>query len=337
MKFVFHVGPHKTGTTAIQVSLRENHETLLESKVFIPETSLGNHGHHEIPWALLGWDLRLLGANLKEVDLELYLNKVISEALLEGCDTIVFSSEDFSLLDNKHWSHLLITIQKLAPMGARVDFRIVFLYRKIDELIRGQYKTLVLLGLDLKFEKVQESLRSHFDNVYKFLETLPSRIQPDIEALGIIYQPKGLINLFWTNFFPDLKISELENNSVKLNTGYSDESIELFRKANSLDSISFDIDFLLHWPSFHSLSSNSRVAARRKELFPSHEAQLIGTDELLRQRDKYRSERDELLSERDQLRFDLDLVYNSRSWALTRPVRFVANYFRSFRHKGKAP
>ena len=334
MKFVFHVGPHKTGTTAIQVSLRDNRESLLESKLFIPETSIGNHGHHEIPWALLGWDLRLLGANFKEVDLELYLKKVISEALLEDCDTIVFSSEDFSLLDNKHWSHLLITIQKLAPMGAQVDFKIVFLYRKIDELVRSHYKTLVLLGLDLKFEKVQEKLRSHFDNVYKFLEALPSRISPEIEALGIIYQPKDLTNLFWTNFFPELKIAKLKTNSVILNAGCSDELIELFRKANGLDSIGFDIDYLLHWPSFQSLSSNSRVAARRKELFPSHEAHLIGADELLRQRDKYRSERDELRSERDELRSELGLVYNSRSWAITRPVRFVANYFRSLRHKG---
>jgi hypothetical protein len=244
-----------------------------------------------------------------------------------------------------------MTILKLAQMGTRVDFKIVFLYRKIDELIRGQYKSLVLLGLDLKFEKVQEKLRSHFDNVYKFLETLTSRIPTEMEALGIIYQPKGLTNLFWNNFFPDLKISKLKTNNVILNAGYSDESIELFRKANSLESISFDMDSLLHWPSFHSLTSNSRVASRRKEMFPGHEAHLIGTDELLRQRDRYRSERDELLSERDELlserdellserdklRFDLDLVYNSRSWALTRPVRFIANYFRSLRHKGSTP
>jgi hypothetical protein len=337
LKFVFHVGPHKTGTTAIQVSLRDNRKSLLESKVFIPETSLVNHGHHEIPWALLGWDLRLLGANSKEVDLELYLERVIAEALLAECDTIVFSSEDFSLLDDKDWSHLLVTIQNLVRMGTQVDFRILFFYREIDDAVRSQYKTLVLLGLDLKFEKVQEKLRVHFDNVYRFLEDLPNRISTKVETRRFNYQSKGHTNLFWAYFLPGLKISELENNSVKLNTGYSDESIELFRKANILDSISFDIDFLLHWPSFHSLSSNSRVAARRKELFPSHEAQLIGTDELLRQRDKYRSERDELLSERDQLRFDLDLVYNSRSWALTRPVRFVANYFRSFRHNGKAP
>jgi hypothetical protein len=331
------VGPHKTGTTAIQVSLRDNRKSLLESKVFIPETSLVNHGHHEIPWALLGWDLRLLGAQSKEVDLELYLEKVIAEALLAECDTIVFSSEDFSLLDDKDWSNLLVTIQNLVRMRTQVDFRILFFYREIDDVVRSQYKTLVLLGLDLKFEKVQEKLRVHFDNVYRLLEALPNRISTKVETRGFNYQSKGHTNLFWTYFVPDLKISELKNNSVKLNTGYSDESIELFRKGNSRDSIRFNIDSLLHWPSFHSLNSNSKVASRRKEMFPSHEAQLIGTDELLRQRDRYRSERDELLFERDKLRLDLDLVYNSRSWALTRPVRFVANYFRSFRHKGKAP
>jgi hypothetical protein len=333
LKFVFHVGPHKTGTTAIQICLRDNRKSLLESKIFIPETSFTNHGHHEIPWALLGWDLRLIGAQSKEFDLELYLGKVIAGALLGECDTIVFSSEDFSLLDDNDWSNLLITIQKLAPMGTQADFKILFFYRNIDDLVRSNYKTLVLLGLDLKFEKVQEKLRGHFDNIYRLLEALPNRISTKMETLGFNYQSEGNTDLFWTYFSPDLKISEKKNMSVRFNAQYSDKSIELFRKKNSLDSARFDIDSLLHWPSFHSLTSNSRVASRRREMFPDHDAHLIGSDVLLRQIDKLLSERDILLSERDKLRFELDLVYKSRSWGYTRPVRCVANYFRSLRHK----
>ncbi len=351
MRFVFHVGPHKTGTTAIQVSLRHNRKSLLESKVFVPEGPLLNYGHHEVPWALLGWDLRLVGAQSKEVDLKLYLENVIAEALQAECDTIVFSSEDLSLLNDKDWSNLLVTIQKQVLTGTRVDFRIIFFYREIDELVRSQYKTLVLLGLDLEFEKVQEKLRIHFDNVYRFLEDLPNRISTKVETIGFNYQPKGQTNLFLSYFATVLKTPELKNNGETLNTGYSDESIELFRKGNSLDPIRFDIDSLMLWPRFHSLTYNSRLASRRKEMFTSHEVHIIGTEALLRERDRYRSERDELLSERDELlserdellserdklRFDLESVYNSRSWALTRPVRFVANYFRSPRHKGSAP
>ncbi|MEI6505200.1 MAG: hypothetical protein WCO90_04885, partial [Planctomycetota bacterium] len=38
VRFVFHVGPHKTGTTSVQVTLHANRDRLLRDGVLYPPT-----------------------------------------------------------------------------------------------------------------------------------------------------------------------------------------------------------------------------------------------------------------------------------------------------------
>jgi len=328
LKVFFHVGPHKTGTTAIQVYLTQNRGRLLESKVFFPKCPTGAIGNHKIPWSLLGWDLRMIGNDSRDIDLVAHLKKVMDDALLGECDTILLSSEDFSLLSPELWSQLLSSIQKVAPKNKKLEFKVGFFYRELDELVRSQYKTLVLLGLELKFEQVGEKLMSHFNNVYSILESLETKTSNQLETLGVGFQFKDSVKVFLSSFFPDLKIYDNEIDDMPLNASYSDELIESFRKLNCLDPVKFDTNQLLHWPKFHNLAYNLRLAERRRTMFPDNEARLVSPGQLIKERDALRSERDALRSERDAL-------YGSRSWALTLPFRILANYARSLNAKNE--
>ena len=328
MKYFFHVGPHKTGTTAIQKSLRESREALLKAGIFVPEELTGGLGHHEIPWVLFGWDMRMIGAEFQEIDLEVYLRKVQKEALLSQCDTILFSSEDFSLCGYEHWDRLLTVIQNIAPDESQIEFKIGYVNRDLNELVVSQYKSLVLLGLDLAFDQVQEKLSNHFRNVYMFLDTLPKKLNFKLEILSNSNDSGDILSSFWASFFPEFKTSDPGIGGM-FNASYSAELIEGFRNENSLAPVKFDENHLLHWPSFHDLSSISELAARRHDFFPGHDARTLTPEQLVLQRNALRSERDALRSERNALRSERDLLHKSRFWAITRPLRFAIKTFRS--------
>ena len=103
MRVIFHVGPHKTGTTAIQLSLDRYRSELSSKGVHIPKPLTGFPGQHEISWSMLGWNLRTVGAPQARYSVTRILAKEIRRAHAQRCSTIVFSSEDFSLLEPREW------------------------------------------------------------------------------------------------------------------------------------------------------------------------------------------------------------------------------------------
>jgi hypothetical protein len=79
-RVIFHVGPHKTGTTAIQ-------QALLEGESFgYPRAEIYGPGHAHIAW-------RALGINNFQPETSLLVDITNS---LSAFDTVVFSSEEFS-------------------------------------------------------------------------------------------------------------------------------------------------------------------------------------------------------------------------------------------------
>jgi hypothetical protein len=69
MQVILHVGPHETGTTAIQNFLQNNRAQLIESRGYVPRSSTDSPGNHEIPWLLRGWDLGLIGGTDNTISL----------------------------------------------------------------------------------------------------------------------------------------------------------------------------------------------------------------------------------------------------------------------------
>jgi hypothetical protein len=94
-RLILHVGPHKTGTTAIQTALHRNRESLILAGVFLPVNSVehgqcmpvlreffsGNDYEETYPWAS------------KELD----IHEILVEMAEAGCGTLLLSAEEFSL------------------------------------------------------------------------------------------------------------------------------------------------------------------------------------------------------------------------------------------------
>jgi hypothetical protein len=88
MKVYWHIGPHKTGTTALQRALRE-HAVSGKSSYFYPTTSLVDTvAHAQLAWRFLG-----LAGCVREPEI---LLRRVAAAKKAGFEKIVFSSEEFS-------------------------------------------------------------------------------------------------------------------------------------------------------------------------------------------------------------------------------------------------
>jgi hypothetical protein len=262
MQVIFHVGPHKTGTTSIQNFMQLNSAFLKSSGVYVPEPLSSLPGNHEIPWALLGWDLRLIESRDSSVSLETYLYEVIQEARKSSCTSILFSSEDFSLLDEGHWRKLLSDIESITSTTEPVSFRIVSVFRQPKQYLPSQYKTLVVLGLSKKFEDVSDALDRHFMNVHDGIRKLPDLYDGVLEVAELKYVSSGLMAVFWKALFPWIDIPLDLLREVRANVSHDDKVIEQMRQENLDANLDFDINRLLHWPAFHDLASSSETVRR---------------------------------------------------------------------------
>ena len=343
MRIIFHIGPHKTGTTAIQQFLQVNSEFLRDSGVYIPRPLSHDVGHQEIAWSLLGWDLGFIGYEGSDFSLDLYLQNTLSEAVAFRCDSIIFSSEDLSLLSLAQWKELLARIQLVAPKTDVVSFQIVSVYRDLDQYICSQYKTLVMLGLPQEFREVRSRLKEHFLETHTRIQALPDSIDSISEVINLSYQPKGLVLSFWNAVLPELETPAVALQEARFNPSYDDYIVELVRQGNQFSGLEFDNNHLLKWPTFHTPSSVAALAERRQKLASAHhsllterdsllterDSLLTERDSLLTERDSLLTERDSLLTERDSLLTERDSLLTSNSWKVTRPLRFIAKTFRS--------
>ena len=88
MKAYWHIGPHKTGTTALQHALRQQAASS-ECRYFYPATSLVEDiAHAQLAWRFLG-----LAGCAREPEI---LLRRVAAAEKAGFSKVVFSSEEFS-------------------------------------------------------------------------------------------------------------------------------------------------------------------------------------------------------------------------------------------------
>ena len=129
-KIVFHIGTHKTGTTAIQNRLFSNRKTLLNNGILYPDAGVrrGHSGHHEFAWAAAGQSHRLKGKSIDEV-----FHEVQSSIDSAGDKTVVFSSEEFG---NLNVNQIIDMKSRLSIQSAKIVF---YLRNQVDYLI-SQYK-----------------------------------------------------------------------------------------------------------------------------------------------------------------------------------------------------
>jgi len=328
MQVIIHVGPHKTGTTAIQGFLRRNIDFLGESGVHVPRTLTTHAGHHEIPWTLLGWPIELLGDGIESSSLDRFVEGALNDATAAGCSKTLFSSEDFSLLNRAQWKDLLATIYSTATKTAPVSVHIVTVYRNPEEYISSQYKTLVLLGLSQELGEVTESLRAHFLEVHQMLQSLTHLFEEVTEVTQLAYRDDGMVSLFCDSLFPGLIFPDASSGEIRVNQSVDDFIIEAIRQGNVNSGVEFDTNHLLHWPMFQKANSGLMLSERARKLFAAHAPLLAERDSLVGERDSLVGERDSLVGERDLLVGERDLLVNSHSWRITKPLRDIARALR---------
>lgn len=109
-KLIFHVGPHKTGSTYIQKLLHENRDFLFEKGVAYPEEYYLFLGHHYL--------LNELNGKRESSEIR---NKILDKC--GECETVILSSENFISLTNNG-------LAKLKEVFFDYEVRFVFYLRR---------------------------------------------------------------------------------------------------------------------------------------------------------------------------------------------------------------
>ena len=123
MKIIFHIGPHKTGTTTLQNFLLRQFGSEHPKKIWYPSPRGNGPGH-----ALIAWDCLGLNGHQKSVS---SLSNIIQNAGKQNTDVVVLSSEIFSLGIRKYHQemnrlfagnelHLILTLRNLLLMAPSI-------------------------------------------------------------------------------------------------------------------------------------------------------------------------------------------------------------------------
>ena len=91
-KIVFHIGAHKTGTTAIQLFLDKYSNRILKSNILYPKSARYHHAQHRLAFGLAGMKDPAKGDIPDPKEEAHQINEEISR---EDCPTVLISSEEF--------------------------------------------------------------------------------------------------------------------------------------------------------------------------------------------------------------------------------------------------
>lgn len=134
MKFVFHLGTYKTGTSSLQNFLFENRATLKERGLCYPKAGV-------VESTKLGFRHRRI---VEEINLEgrtNLLNEVMEEAEAAGCQTVFLSSEAWSRDSNL--SALTTAVHALKDLGVS-DFNALVTFRNVADYQVSHYREFTL-------------------------------------------------------------------------------------------------------------------------------------------------------------------------------------------------
>lgn len=120
MKYIIHIGTHKTGSTALQNFLFKNRNKLIEKGVLYPIAGSKDHAHHNIAWLARSGDSKKLDEIFSSID---------AEAESTGAESVVLSSEEFEFIRARP---LIARILKLKPT-------IVMYLRRQDYYLESEY------------------------------------------------------------------------------------------------------------------------------------------------------------------------------------------------------
>jgi hypothetical protein len=144
VKLIWHIGPHKTGTTSLQRSLAA-YAGSRRAAFFYPPTPEMGPGH-----AVLAW--RLLGLNGVQKD-DSVIDNELANAARAGFETVVISSEEFC--------RAAIKPDRYAPMArvaAQVECELVLTLRPLRLRLMPELQEMIKNGHRVNLTSSQEIL-----------------------------------------------------------------------------------------------------------------------------------------------------------------------------------
>lgn len=155
MNIVIHIGWHKTGTTSIQVFLKNNaHKLIHENKLYYPNEGLVGCGHHAIPWAVRGIEQSPWG-KLSITDETVLVRQAIENGKKLGCENLVFSSEEFCSFSEQE----ILRLNEILS-GENHKITIVAYIRRQDLLIESAYNMEVKWWVSRLTEDFQQYIKN---------------------------------------------------------------------------------------------------------------------------------------------------------------------------------
>lgn len=144
-KLFLHIGSHKTGSTALQVFLTANRNSLLKEGILYPDIGcpeFSRYGQHLLAWLFINNQgylpvfegNRIEKSTLEEMNL---IKEIKSAALSEGINSIILSSEEFSVLESYE-------IDVLSKSLVDFDVEVIIYLRRQDRYLESSYSTSVL-------------------------------------------------------------------------------------------------------------------------------------------------------------------------------------------------
>lgn len=127
MKIVLHIGPHKTGTSAIQAFMHMHAAALAQRGIYYPDLGVGERNHHQIVLGLRTPTLH--DETIRRVQ------GIVEEARTLGGKACVFSSEMF--VEHE------VPVASIHEMFQGYDVRVLAYIRRPDHLWASAYTQLL--------------------------------------------------------------------------------------------------------------------------------------------------------------------------------------------------
>ena len=257
LEIVFHVGPHKTATTSFQSFLFTNTKKLVAKGTLVPKW--GTIGHHQLPWAIMGFNAKLLGA--LNVPAHYLIKSMLVQAKAFASHRIILSSEDFSLLSISQWRDLRKMINK-ANDHFRIKLKCVYSLRSGKELQRSIYWELVKHGYPDSYQESESKIRKHIYKTKLRLALIPLALKEKVP-----YVAENHEKLVASIVLPDADLEELTFSPILQNRSSTTPTlIEEIRKINESFGLS-STENLFHWPPVFSVESWAELQERHRRVF----------------------------------------------------------------------
>lgn len=171
MKFILHIGTHKTGTTAIQHFFRKNDEIIRSKGLWYPNYDLigmkKGYAHHEVAHTIAGKGNFLNHTLLKEFIEKIKSNSAEGEKVLISAEPFCRHLANKPLVENS-WRLKELYVERVAKVfGPKSD--ILFVIRRQDKFATSLYQETVKVN---RYSKKFSFFLNEFSLRFNYLKNI---------------------------------------------------------------------------------------------------------------------------------------------------------------------